>query len=72
MGTGGCFPGVKRPGREADHSPPSIAEVTNAWNYASTLEHVFMVWCLIKHRDKFALLSSSSSSSSSILNLFFS
>jgi hypothetical protein len=27
MVTGGSFPGVKRPGREADHSPPSTAEV---------------------------------------------
>jgi hypothetical protein len=26
MGTG-CFPGVKRPGRDADSSPPSSAEV---------------------------------------------
>jgi hypothetical protein len=24
VGTGGSFPGVKRPGREVDHSPPSI------------------------------------------------
>jgi hypothetical protein len=30
MGTGGPFPGVKaRPGRDADHSPPSSAEVVN-------------------------------------------
>jgi hypothetical protein len=30
MGTGGPFPGGKaRPGREADHSPPSSAEVKN-------------------------------------------
>jgi hypothetical protein len=29
MGTGGFSPGVKRPGREADHSLPSIAEVKN-------------------------------------------
>jgi hypothetical protein len=29
-------PGVKRPGREADHSPPSSAEVKNAWCYTST------------------------------------
>jgi hypothetical protein len=30
MGTGGSFPGVKaRPGRDADHSLPSSAEVTN-------------------------------------------
>jgi hypothetical protein len=26
---------VKRPGREAEHSPPSNAEVNNAWNYTS-------------------------------------
>jgi hypothetical protein len=30
MGTGGPFPGGKaRPGRDADHSPPSCAEVVN-------------------------------------------
>jgi hypothetical protein len=29
--------GVKRPGREADHSPPSSAEAKNAWSYTSTL-----------------------------------
>jgi hypothetical protein len=30
MGTGGHFPGGKaRPGRDADHSPPSSAEVVN-------------------------------------------
>jgi len=28
--------GVKRPGREADHLPPSSAEVKNAWIYACT------------------------------------
>jgi hypothetical protein len=36
MGTRGSFPGVKRPGREADHSPPSSAEAKNAWSYTST------------------------------------
>jgi hypothetical protein len=30
------FPGVKRPGREADHSPPSSAEVGNVCDYTST------------------------------------
>jgi hypothetical protein len=30
MGTGGPFPGAKaRPGRDADHSPPSSAEVVD-------------------------------------------
>jgi hypothetical protein len=28
--------GVKQPGREADHSPPSSAEGKNAWSYTST------------------------------------
>jgi hypothetical protein len=28
--------GVKRRGREADHSPPSSAEVKNPWSYSST------------------------------------
>jgi hypothetical protein len=28
--------GVKRPGREADHTSPSISEVKNVWMYAST------------------------------------
>jgi hypothetical protein len=29
------IPGLKRPGREADHTPPSSAEVKNAWSYTS-------------------------------------
>jgi hypothetical protein len=41
--------GVKRQEREADHSPPSSAEVKNAWSYTSTPPYVFMTWCLIKH-----------------------
>jgi hypothetical protein len=36
LGTGKHFPAVKRPGREADHSPPSSAEVKSAWSYTST------------------------------------
>jgi hypothetical protein len=36
MGTRGSFPWVKRPEREADHSPPSSAKVKNAWSYTST------------------------------------
>jgi hypothetical protein len=32
MGTGGTFPGGKaRPGRDADHSPPSSAKVDNEY-----------------------------------------
>jgi hypothetical protein len=37
--------GVKRPGHEADHSPPSSAEVKNVWSYTSTSQYAFMVWC---------------------------
>jgi hypothetical protein len=50
--TGALSLGVKRPGREADHSPPSSAEVKNAWSYTFTPPYVFMKWCLVKHRDK--------------------
>jgi hypothetical protein len=55
--------GVKRPGREAEHSPPSSAEVKNAWSYAncpypepassllpsssSLSSLLFAAWCLI-------------------------
>jgi len=48
---GALFLGVKRPGREADHSPPSSAEVKNAWSYTSTPQYVFMAWYLVKQRD---------------------
>jgi len=33
---GGSFPGIKLPRREANHSPPSSAEVKNAWSYTCT------------------------------------
>jgi len=48
MNTGVSFPGINRPWREADHSRPSNAEVTNAWSYTSTPRYVFKAWCLIK------------------------
>jgi hypothetical protein len=48
MGTGAVFLGVKRPGHEADHSPPSSAEVKNVWSLTSTLQYNFMVSCSIK------------------------
>jgi hypothetical protein len=44
---GALFLVVKRPGREADHSPPSSAEVRNAWSYTSTPQYVFKAWCLV-------------------------
>jgi len=34
--TGGTFSGVKRPGRESDHSLPFSAEVKNARSYTSS------------------------------------
>jgi hypothetical protein len=34
--TNGSFSAVKRPGREADNSPPSSAKVKSAWSYTST------------------------------------
>jgi hypothetical protein len=37
VSTGGSSLEGKRPGREADHSPPSSAEAKNVWSYISTL-----------------------------------
>jgi hypothetical protein len=34
---GALFLGIKLPAREADHLPPSSAEVKNEWSYTSTL-----------------------------------
>jgi hypothetical protein len=46
-------PGIKRPGREADHSPSSSADVQSTWSYTSTPPYVFMEGYLVKHRDNF-------------------
>jgi hypothetical protein len=35
MGTGGVFQGVKRLGRDANHSPSSSVESVNVWSYLS-------------------------------------
>jgi hypothetical protein len=44
MGIGGYFPGgKKRPGREADRSPPTSAEVKKTWIY--TLVNAQLVKC---------------------------
>jgi hypothetical protein len=40
---GAVYPGIKRQGHKADHSPPSRAS-----GVIPLLPHVFMAWCLIK------------------------
>jgi hypothetical protein len=40
---GALFLVVRRAGREADHSPPTSAEVKNMWIYASAPPYVFIV-----------------------------
>jgi hypothetical protein len=45
--------GVKRPGGEADHSPPTSAKVNNAWNYTSITPIHLQGVGLVKHRDNF-------------------
>jgi hypothetical protein len=49
VGTGVLSPGVKRPGREADHSSSSSAKVENV--LSSAPPYAFTAWCLVKHRD---------------------
>jgi hypothetical protein len=41
-GGGGLSPAVKHPRREADHSPPTSAEVKKTWIYTSTPPYVSM------------------------------
>jgi flagellar basal body-associated protein FliL len=41
--TGALSLGVNRPRRAADHSPPSSAEVKDAWSYNSVFQYAFMV-----------------------------
>jgi hypothetical protein len=62
MGTGGSFPGGKaRPGRDADHSPPSSAEVKNEelyllsphvppWRVAGQLYFAFIILPVFLYR----------------------
>ncbi|PNF25498.1 hypothetical protein B7P43_G05939, partial [Cryptotermes secundus] len=42
VGTGSTFPGVKQPGCEADHSPPTSAEVKKMWTYTFTPPYTIM------------------------------
>jgi hypothetical protein len=56
MSTGESFPGVKRPEREADHSPPTSAEVKKTWIH--TFSHHTFSWRsaqLVKHGGNFTL-----------------
>jgi hypothetical protein len=43
---------VKLSEHEADHSLLSGGEIKNVWNYTNTPTHVFMAWCLTKHKDR--------------------
>jgi hypothetical protein len=57
MGTGGSYTRVNVAKHEADQSPLSSAEVKNTCSYTSTSLYIFMVWCLVKHKDNFTLKS---------------
>jgi hypothetical protein len=45
--SGALSPAVKRPEREAEHSPPTSDEVKKTWVYTSTPPYVFMALHLI-------------------------
>jgi hypothetical protein len=49
MGTREALPPV----REPDRSPPSTAEIKNAWSHDFSPTYVFMAWYLFKHRGNF-------------------
>jgi hypothetical protein len=57
MGTGGSFAGGKAPVCEADHSPPSIAEVKNGGAIILLpYKSLWRVAELITHRENFTVL----------------
>jgi hypothetical protein len=49
---GALSSGVKQPGHEADHTPPSSADVKNARNYTSTPQYAFVAWCSVKKKNR--------------------
>jgi hypothetical protein len=71
MGTGGSY----RQGREADHSPPSSAEVKNAWSYTSTppifLHGVVLKWKVTKAQGQLNLTIFVYKTANSKLDLLF-
>jgi hypothetical protein len=46
---------AEEPRREADYSSTTNAEVKNTWVCTSTPPHVFMAWCLNKHKENLVL-----------------
>jgi hypothetical protein len=59
MGTRGSFPGVKQPGRDADHSPPPSAEVKECVElYLHSPNTPSWHGAQLKHRDNFTFTSS--------------
>jgi hypothetical protein len=50
--TGAVCPEVKQPGREADHSPPTSAEVKKMRIYTSTPPCAFMAYWLISYAQE--------------------
>jgi hypothetical protein len=49
--TGTLSLGVKRPGREDDHSPPSSAEVKEWMELYLHSQYAFMAWCSVKKKS---------------------
>jgi hypothetical protein len=47
-GGGVLSPGIKRPERETNHTPPFSVEIKNAWSYTSIPPYAFTAWSLIK------------------------
>jgi hypothetical protein len=54
---GALSPELKRPWREADHSPLTSAKVKKTWVCTSTPPYTFMAYAsLVKHRDKYLFI----------------
>jgi len=47
--------GIKRSERSAGRSSSYSVEIKNDWNYDSTLQYAFMIWCLFKQNEQLYL-----------------
>jgi hypothetical protein len=50
---GALFPGIKRPGRESDHSHNLVSRLRKRGAIAPFPHYVFMAWCLIQYEILF-------------------
>lgn len=52
---GSLATGIKQLGCKTDHSSLSSVEIKNTWQYTTTPSYAFIMWCLIKYKNRFII-----------------